>query len=81
MTLEEAVKEVSEHYKSDPSRASITLAYLDDGTYYCSICRYKERLGNGKEVVAKYRDSDLATAVASAMENWKLKVNGVNIEN
>lgn len=72
MTFSEIVKEVAEHYASDPSRASVTVSFLADGTYYASIVRYTKRLGEGKEVVTRLRDTTLEAAIAGVYENWKL---------
>jgi hypothetical protein len=68
--LQNAIKMICKFYKNDLSSPSIVLSYLPDMTYYVSIVRYTERLGQGKQVIAKARNVDMYAALESALLEW-----------
>jgi len=52
--MKDLLADIARHFATDPTTAGITVAYLPDrNAYYASVCRYTERLGQGKVVVVK----------------------------
>lgn len=42
---------LQEQFSTDPTSPGLVTAYLKDGTFYASVCRYTERYGGNKQVV------------------------------
>lgn len=63
--LSELCKRVSDMYLADASSPSVTVSWLVEyETWYVSVCRYSQRLGQGKYVVDSCRGDDLEACLA-----------------
>lgn len=68
--LEAITKQLSEMFPEDPSAPCITVSLLPNGNFYVSLCRFQQRMGEGRIVLVKcQRDSleEALTEVGSAI--------------
>lgn len=59
--MKDLVLSVVAAYPDDPSKPSVVMSYVDD-RFYMSVVRYRERFGQGKQVVCKATGETLDAA-------------------
>jgi hypothetical protein len=60
--IETLTDAVVDSYMTDPTRAGLSISHIQQG-YYCSVVRYRERMGVGKFIVCSATAPTLLDAV------------------
>lgn len=68
--LDKLTKAVSFSYKEDKTMPGVTVAALPKGQYYCSIVRYTDAFGRGKEVVCSSKGNSIADVVKATADKF-----------
>lgn len=68
--LNKLIKAVSFKFKEDLTAPGVTVSFLKNGEYYCSVVRYHEAFAKGKEVVCSGHGLSLHDAVLNAAQSF-----------
>lgn len=63
--LQQITDRLTEMFGEDPSSPCVTTSKLPNGRYYVSLCRFHERMGQQREVIAKTQADTLLEAFAT----------------
>jgi hypothetical protein len=61
--LEAITKQLTDMFPDDPSAPCVTVSLLPNGKFYVSLCRFRERMGQGREVLVKCQRDSLDEAL------------------